>query len=167
MVFDLSDLRDAAKRYAGHFQGPHGSWAKIAWEGKDEPPERRLDDLVDFLGKGKALRFRGGGDAFRRIYSAWLGENRRRVESVHGRVLYRLIPADFETILQVSLSFRSHGAPPTTFGKALHFLLPETVMLWDQKVVRDTYGLGSEPKDFGLPALRLETATPRCRRSRR
>lgn len=144
----MTDLRKTAERYAGRFEENHGSWTGLAWRGKDEPLEQRLDDLVDFLGKGRALRFKGGGDAFRRIYRVWLRENRRGVEKIRGRVLFDLGSGDFDIVFRLSSSFRKHGAPPTTYGKALHFILPETLMLWDQKIVRDTYKLGSEPEDY-------------------
>lgn len=148
MTFEMTDLREAAERYAGRFEKDHGSWTGLAWRGKEEPLEQRLDDLVEFLGTGRALRFKGGGEAFRRIYRVWLRENRRRVEKIRGRVLFNLGGGDFDAVFRLSSSFRKHGAPPTTYGKALHFILPETLMLWDQKIVRDTYNLGSEPEDY-------------------
>ena len=72
----------------------------------------------------------------------WLGKNLTNLERLQGRVLYSLAPEDFQHILDISSSFRDCGAPPTTYGKALHFFLPETVMLWDQAIVRNTYKLG-------------------------
>jgi len=33
-------------------------------------------------------------------------------------------------------------------GKALHFFLPETVMMWDQAIVRNTYKLRPDPESF-------------------
>lgn len=144
----MSDLRDSAEKYARRFGKTHGTWARLAWQRKDDPLERRLDDLLDFLGKGRALRFKGGAAEFRRIYQVWLRENRGRFAKIRGKVLYNLVSEDFDTIFRLSSNFRRHGAPPTTYGKALHFLLPETVMLWDQKIVRDTYKLRSEPDDF-------------------
>jgi hypothetical protein len=44
--------------------------------------------------------------------------------------------------------FRDCGAPPTTLGKALHFFLPETVILWDQAIIRNTYKLRPDPESF-------------------
>src|SRR6266487_675931 len=57
-------------------------------------------------------------------------------------------PDDFQTVLKISSSFRDCGPPPTTFGKALHFFLPETVMMWDQTIVRNTYKLRPDPESF-------------------
>ena len=111
-------------------------------------PTARLSDSVEFLGKWKALRFKGGGEAFRRICKAWLKENLNDLQRLQGRVLYRLAPEDFQTVLKISSSFRDCGAPPTTLGKGLHFFLPETVMLWDQAVVRNTYKLRPDPESF-------------------
>ena len=61
---------------------------------------------------------------------------------------YSLAPEDFQTVLKISSSFRTCGAPPTTFGKALHFFLPETVMLWEQAIVGNTYKPRPDPDSF-------------------
>jgi hypothetical protein len=100
------------------------------------------------LGKWKALRFKGGKTAFRRICTNWLRKNLTDLQRLQGRVLYSLGPEDFQRISDISSSFRDCGAPPTTFGKALHFFLPETVMLWDQAIVRNTYKLRLDPESF-------------------
>ncbi len=100
------------------------------------------------MGKWKALRFKGGSTAFRRICTAWLRKNLTDLQHLQGRVLYSLAPNDFQHILSITSSFRDCGAPPTTFGKALHFFLPETIMLWDQAIVRNTYKLRPDPESF-------------------
>jgi hypothetical protein len=100
------------------------------------------------MGKWKALRFKGGKIAFRRICTTWLRKNLTDLQRLQGRVLYSLAPEDFQTVLKISSSFRDCGAPPTTYGKALHFFLPETVMLWDQAIVRNTYKLRPDPESF-------------------
>jgi hypothetical protein len=148
MSFELQQLREAAETYIGHNEGTHGVWPALVWEQRSKPPSTRLDEAVSFLGKWKALRFKGGGAAFRRIYTAWLRENLTALKRLQGRVLYDLAPEDFQYVLRMSSSFRDNGAPPTTFGKALHFLLPETIMLWDQEVVRNNYRLSSDPRSF-------------------
>src|SRR5438270_12279913 len=86
------------------------------------------------------------GRAFRRICTNWLRKNLTDLQRLQGRILYSLAPEDFQTVLKVSSSFRDCGAPPTTYGKALHFFLPESVMLWDQAIVRNTYKLRSDPE---------------------
>jgi hypothetical protein len=48
--------------------------------------------LSKFLGKWKALRFKGGKAAFRRICAKWLGKNLTKLERLQGRVLYSLAP---------------------------------------------------------------------------
>ncbi len=70
------------------------------------------------------------------------------LERLQGRVLDKLATDDFQHILDISRSFRDCGAPPTTYGKALHFFLSETVMLWDQTIVRNTYKLRPDPERF-------------------
>ena len=148
MSFELKQLREEAKKYKYHDAGTHGVWPRLVWERRNEPALARLDDAVEFLGKWKALRFKGGKVAFRRICTIWLRKNLIDLQRLQGRVLYNLSPEDFQHILDLTSSFRDSGAPPTTFGKALHFFLPETVMLWDQAIVRKTYKLRPDPESF-------------------
>src|SRR5438132_13398245 len=148
MSFELQQLREAAEKYTHHDAGTHGVGPKLVWERRNRSPVARLDDAVEFLAKWKALRFKGGGVAFRRIYTTWLRKNLTELRRLQGRDLYSLAPEDFQHIRDISTSFRDCGAPPTTFGKALHFFLPETVMLWDQAIVRNTYKLRPDPESF-------------------
>src|SRR5881296_3436706 len=148
MSFELKQLQEAAANYTYHDAGTHGVWPRLVWERRSESPVARLDDAVEFLGKWKALRFKGGRIAFRRICTTWLRKSLSDLQRLEGRVLYSLAPEDFQHILDITTSFRDCGAPPTTFGKALHFFLPETVMLWDQAIVRNTYKLSPDPESF-------------------
>jgi len=141
-------LREAAQKYTYHDAGTHRVWPRPVRERRSRPPVARLDDAVEFLGKWKALRFKGGGTAFRRICTIWLRKNLTDLRRLQGRVLYSLAHEDFQCILDISSSFRDCGAPPTTYGKALHFFLPETVMLWDRAIVRNTYNLRPDPESF-------------------
>jgi len=145
---ELKQLREAAKKHTHDDADTHGAWPRLAWERRNKSPVARLDDAVEFLGKWKALRFKGGKTAFRRICKTWLRKNLTDLRRLQGRILYSLSPEDFQNILDISTSFRDRGAPPTTFGKALHFFLPETVMLWDQAIVRNTYKLRPDPESF-------------------
>ncbi len=144
----MEQLREAAEKYTYHDAGTHGVWPRLVWERRSQSPAARLDDAVEFLGKWKALRFKGGKTAFRGICTTWLAKNRTDLQRLQGRVLYGLAPVDFQRILDLSSSFRDCGAPPTTYGKALHFFPPETVMLWDQAIVRNAYKLRPDPESF-------------------
>src|SRR3989454_4390076 len=148
MGFELEQLREAAEKYTYHDASTHGVWPRLAWKQRNESQLARLDDAVEFLGKWKALRFKGGGTAFRRICTNWLRRNQTLLQRLQGRVLYSLAPEDFQHVFDISSSFRDCGAPPTTYGKALHFFLPETVMMWDQEIVRNTYKLRPDPESF-------------------
>lgn len=149
MTFELEQLQEAAGKYIYHDSNTHGVYSRLVWEGRSRSPISRLDDVVDFLGKWKALRFKGGAATFRIICKTFLRKNLADLERLQGRVLYNLSPEDFQNVLKISSSFRDCGAPPTTLGKALHFFLPETVMLWDQAIVRNTFKLHSDPASFG------------------
>src|SRR5712664_1041027 len=148
MSFELKQLGGAAEKYTYHDAGAHGVWPKLVWDRRNEAPIARIDDAVEFLRKWKALRVKVVKTAFRRICTNWLRKNLTNLQRLQGRVLYSLAPEDFQHILEISTSFRDCGAPPTTFGKALHFFLPETVMLWDQAIVRNTYKLSPDPESF-------------------
>src|SRR5882724_8665787 len=125
MSFELEQLREAAEKYPYHFVSTQGVWPRLVWERRSKSPAPRLDDAVEFLDKWKALRFKGGGAAFRRICKTWLRKNLTDLQRLQGRVLYSLAPEGFQTVLKISSSFRDCGAPPTTYGKALPFFLPE------------------------------------------
>jgi hypothetical protein len=148
MSFELGQLREAAETYAGHDVGTHEVWSRLVWERRNQSPVARLDDTVECMSKWKALRFKGGGTAFRRICTNWLRKTLTNLQRLQGRVLYSPTPEDFLTVLKISSSFRDCGAPPTTYGKALHFFLPATVMLWDQAIVRNSYKLRPDPESF-------------------
>jgi hypothetical protein len=69
MSFELAQLREVAEKYRYHDAGTHGVWPELVWERRNEPPAARLDDAVEFLGRSKALRFKGESTAFTRIGS--------------------------------------------------------------------------------------------------
>jgi len=67
MSFELGQLREAAEKYAYHDASTHGVYRRLVWKRRNQSPIARLDDAVEFLDKWKALRFKGGKIAFRRI----------------------------------------------------------------------------------------------------
>ena len=82
MSFDLEQLREVAEKYAFHDASTHGVWPRLVWERRSDAPVARVDDAVEFLGKWKALRFKGGGRAFRRICSNWLRKNLTNLQQI-------------------------------------------------------------------------------------
>ena len=110
MSFELAQLREAAETYTYHDAGTHGVWPRLVWERRNESPIARLDDAVEFLGKWKALRFKGGKTAFRRVCATWLRKNLTDLERLQGRVLYSIAPEDFQTVLKISSSFQDCGS---------------------------------------------------------
>jgi hypothetical protein len=67
MSFKLEQLREVAEKYTYHDAGKHGYQPRLVWERRSESPVARLDEAVEFLGKWKALRFKVGSIAFKRI----------------------------------------------------------------------------------------------------
>ena len=111
MSFELEQLREAAEKYIYHDASTRGVRPRLVWERRSKSPIARLDDAVKFLGKWKALRFKGGKTAFRRICTTWLRKNLTDLQRLQGRVLYSLAPEDFQDIFDISSSFRDFGAP--------------------------------------------------------
>ncbi len=148
MSFKSGDLLEAGERYGPHLNKLEGIYPKVVWATKNVDAQKRLDEAIEFLGKWKALRFRSGGDLVRRVYPEWVRANGMTLHNLERRPLYALSAQDFYSILYLSATLSERGMPPTTFGKLLHFLLPETVLLWDQAIVRDTYDLEGDPCSF-------------------
>jgi len=95
----LEQFREAARKYPYHDAGTHGFWPRLVWERRNESPVARIDDAVEFLGKWKTLRFKGGGTAFRRICTTWLRKNLTDLQRLKGRVLYSLPLRTFNVFL--------------------------------------------------------------------
>src|SRR5712692_7976128 len=104
MSLELEQLREAAEKYTNHDAGTHEVWPRLVWERRNRSPKARLDDAVEFLGNWKALRFKGGKTAFRRICTTWLRKNLTDLKCLQGRVLNSLAPEDFQNILDISTS---------------------------------------------------------------
>jgi hypothetical protein len=148
LSFEIGDLLEAGEKYGPHLNKLEGIYPKLVWATRSVDPERRLDNAIEFLGKWRALRFRGGGDLVRRVYPEWVKANEMTLRKLEHRPLYALSSQDFYAIFYLAATLSERHLPPTTFGKLLHFLLPETVLLWDQEIVRDAYDLEGDPCSF-------------------
>jgi hypothetical protein len=101
--------------------------AELVWERRNRSPVRRLHDGVELLGKWKALRFKGGGRAFRGICTDWLRKNLTTLHRLQGRVLYSLAPEDFQHTLDISTS--SYLA--RYLGRAIRELVEHELSMYD------------------------------------
>jgi hypothetical protein len=136
MSFELDQLRQAAEKYQYNDADTRGVWPSLVWERRKESPPARLDDAVEFMGKWKALRFKGGKIAFRRICTTWLRKNLNNLQRLQGRVLYNLAPEDFQTVLKISSSFRDWGgSTKTTFGYALEVVAATLCSLSTRRIL--------------------------------
>ena|SRR5205809_2097471 len=165
--FEPKQLREAAEKCTYHDAGTHGVWPRLVWERRNESPVARLDDGVEFLGKWRALRFKGGGTAFRRICTTWLRKNLTDLQHLQGRDLYSLAPEDFQTVLKDQFELPRLRSPSNHIWQSTPFLPP-----------RNCHGLGPSnsqehiqttlgPRELRvIPALRMET-TPRYAQQKR
>lgn len=115
---------------------------------KDTPVDKVVDGAVRFLSHWNAVRFPGGSERLRAVLPEWLAGNAELLSASRGKELQSLVGSDFRTIIYLAGSLWELGFPPTTFGKLLHILLPETVLLWDADNVRNGYRLGEDPYSF-------------------
>jgi hypothetical protein len=148
MSFECSNLLEAGERYGTHLNNAESIYPRLVWNQRRVDPENRLESALEFLGKWRALRFKGGGNKLRDEYFDWLNDTKPILTQLMSKSLYSVSPKDFQAILYLSSGLWERGIPPTTFGKLLHFLLPKTVLLWDKAIVRNTYGLDDDPCSF-------------------
>lgn len=107
---------------------------------RDSPPTARLDAGIEWLGKWGALRGIKKNKASR-ILKRFVDVHGRDIERLNRKPLSTLDDNDFQLVGQLAEDLVSRGMRPTAYGKALHFLLPETILMWDDKYVRETYRL--------------------------
>jgi hypothetical protein len=116
---------------------------------RDWSPARRVDHAVSFLRSWNALRSRGLTDTrAKRLIRGFIKDNRDDILSTRATQLARLKQTDIDKIGAMFDDARARGLGPTAVGKLLHFLMPDTVLLWDQKTIRSVLWLGPESKEF-------------------
>jgi hypothetical protein len=135
MSFELAQLREAADKYAYHDAGTHGVWPRLVCERRNEPPVARLDDAVEFLGKWKALRFKGWKIAFRRICKTGLRKNLADLQRLQGRVLYSLALRTFRLSSRSVRASETGGAAKTTFDYALEVVAATLCSLSTRRIL--------------------------------
>jgi hypothetical protein len=116
----------------------------------------RLDLVLDTLATWKAFRAWPGmtKEKFRPLLKRWVRDNERGLRHLSQRRIEQLEGRDYLLVMEIYGSGtdrradRIGGWPPTLIGKAIHFLLPEVVLLWDGEYARESYRLGGNAYDF-------------------
>ena len=103
---------------------------------------------LEFLRRWQGVRFQGGAERLRQTYPAWVNGYDTVLRQLTGKPLIDLSEEDLYQVLRLTTALWERGIPPTTFGKLLHFMLPETVLMWDKAVVRTVYRLDEDPCSF-------------------
>jgi hypothetical protein len=159
-------LRASWDEYHDRSTEPEIFYSLLYLEGKDKDPEDRLDRSIIFLLVWNAWDWRTrapGVDRALEFLPGFLKRNAPAIRSLRKQSLLTLGDADFATIrnlarkLDTGLEFvgsKPDGKvgtirAPTAWGKLLHFLAPEAILLWDAEVVRNgPLQLGDGPDDF-------------------
>lgn len=123
-------------------------YRRLVLERKKRKPRGLIEDAIKFLGHWNALRISGGGERMREFLPLWTKNNSALLASLGTKKLETLKPSDFKKVLYLAGSLWDDNIPPTTYGKTLHFFLPESVLLWDLAYVRNRYNLGGDPYTF-------------------
>jgi len=111
----------------------------------------RRGELLELIKAWGALRGTGLSlDGLGRVLKKWVRSNRRDLQALRGIPIVALSRAQ---VAQVGMMYwdlrKKRRLGPTCSAKLLHFLLPESVCLWDtEKVRHGTYWLGDSETDF-------------------
>jgi len=154
-------LRAAWVKYHEESTTPESFYSTLYLRGKGEEPETRVNSSVLFLALWNAwdYRFQQPGVVRALEYlPGFLRENASNIQSLRNRAILTLEEGDFAVIrdlaaqLDYGLVFNDKFGPrraQTAWGKLLHFLVPEAILLWDGEYVRNgPLQLGDGPDDF-------------------
>jgi hypothetical protein len=123
----------------------------------NRPPIERVDDAVEFLRGWGGLRTRRGGLTNERaseIIRDFIGRRQQEIIELGKVPLYELKPPHLTVIktmyrdLSQKESKDALVIPGTGRGKLLHFLLPNTVLLWDDVMIRAPLLIDDTTEDF-------------------
>ena len=158
-------LKASWEKYHKKSDDPETFYSILYLDGKGVEPVARLDRSILFLAVWNAWgpnREPGAARALE-FLPKFLSENASTIRSLRGRSLLTLDDRDFANIghlatqLDSGLSFavvKEGGKTvstrtPTAWGKLLHFLAPESILLWDSEYVRNgPLQLDDGPGDF-------------------
>ena len=146
--FTTADLMAAGESYHHSPDPVEHYYPELVLAPSGKRIEEKIDSAVRFLGPWKALRFRGGATKLKAEYHPWCRDYGWIIEGLHGKRLQGLQPNDFGLIAWAAAGLRERGIPSTATGKLLHFLVPDSILLWDRDVIRDGYHLKDDPFSF-------------------
>ena len=121
-------------------------YQQILLHGKNLPPSERVDDCVEWLVRWGGLRGTTKRKA-RLALKSFVKEFEDDLVKLRSKSLAELGPSQLHRIGRLAESLSGRGLKPTTYGKALHFFMPDTVLMWDDWYVRSTYRLREDDKE--------------------
>jgi hypothetical protein len=112
--------------------------------------EGKIEAIIEVLGPWKGLRWKGSAK-LKDLLSSWVSDNREALNSLEKKKsMMALDSDDYVRVVSLAGDFWYKGVPPTCYGKVLHFLLPDVILLWDEENVRskEMYNLDGDPYSF-------------------
>ena len=156
-----SILVAAWEAYHERSTSPEAFYARFYLEGKGKQPPSRVLHAIIFLQAWTAWDYRFREDGPLRALEflpGFIEENSPTIQHLRDRSLLTLEDDDINAIrdlavsLESGLTFDDGRGPrraPTAWGKLLHFLAPESILLWDGETVRKgPLHLNDGPDDF-------------------
>jgi len=141
--FDCQDLLTAVELFHVHDTGASRYRQMI----EDGVPYN-LDLVVPVLTSWKAHRGTGDAAMLRNVLSEFVTERHDDLDHLRGTQLSSLSDQDLESERSLVAFLDGRGFRPTAWGKSLHMLVPNAILLWDREVVRGRYDLSDDVEGF-------------------
>lgn len=141
--FDCADLVAAVKSFHTGVTGDLRYRQMI----EDGTPYN-LDLIVPVLTSWKAHRGTGNAEGLRDVLSELVTEKRGELDRLRKTPLSKLSHEDLGGVRSLVQWLESKGFRPTAWGKSLHMLAPNALLLWDRAVVRERYELTDDVEGF-------------------
>jgi hypothetical protein len=107
-----------------------------------------LDLVVPVLTSWKAHRGTGDAAMLRNVLSRFVTDRRDELDHLRSSQLSTLSDEDLNSVRSLVGFLESQGFKPTSWGKSLHMLAPNAILLWDREVIRGRYGLSGDVDGF-------------------
>ena len=105
--------------------------------------QARFEDLLSVLREWKATRFKDATKIVPRVLRNWIPAHLSTLRSLASRRIENLREEELVELGRLANDLSLRGLKPTCYGKTLAFLMPETALIWDDKVVRRLYNFDS------------------------
>ena len=107
-----------------------------------------LDLILPVLTSWRAHRGTGDARMLRCVLSDFVSEKQPELDHLRATQLLRLSDEDLRVVKTLVEWLENKEFKPTAWGKSLHMLAPNALLLWDEVVVRRRYDLAANVEGF-------------------